>query len=149
MKDLDKKECLELLQKNYVGRVAYTASDRAEIVPITYFYDPEHHAITSYSGMGSKITAMRDHKEVSFQVDEIESLDHWKSVLLHGEYEELSGLSAKQQLHRFAEGVKKLIEKKDGHSAKYIEEFSSKESEDTIPIVYRIKITEFKGKGRN
>ncbi|MDC6352102.1 pyridoxamine 5'-phosphate oxidase family protein [Zeaxanthinibacter sp. PT1] len=149
MKDLNKKECLDLLQNNYVGRIAYTTSGSADIVPITYFYDPEHHAIISYSGIGSKISAMRDHKEVSFQVDEIESLNHWKSVLLHGEYEELSGISAKQQLHRFAEGVKKLIKKKDGHSAKYIEEFSSKVSEDSIPIVYRIKISEVKGKGRN
>ncbi|TDQ31072.1 pyridoxamine 5'-phosphate oxidase family protein [Zeaxanthinibacter enoshimensis] len=149
MKDLSKKECLEILRSNYVGRIAYSASGSAEIVPITFFYDPEHHAIISYSGPGSKISAMRDNKEVAFQVDEIASLDSWKSILLHGEYEELSGINAKQQLHTFAEGVKQLLVKKEGRNAKYLEEFSSKVSPDSIPIVYRINISEIKGKCRD
>ncbi len=149
MKDLSKKECLELLQNNYVGRIAYSASGNSEIVPITYFYDPEHDAIISYSGPGSKISAMRDNNEVAFQVDEIASLERWKSVMLHGEYEELSGINAKQQLHMFAEGVKRLLVKKEGRNAKYLEEFSSKVSPDSIPIVYRINISEIKGKGRD
>ncbi len=148
MRDLNKKDCIALLAENYVGRIAYILAGSPEIVPITYFYDSEHNSIISYSGKGGKIEAMRKHASVSFQVDEISNVDHWKSVLIHGEYEELQGITAKHLLHNFSEGVKKLILKKENISARFISEFSSKINENGIPIVYRINIKEIVGRQR-
>jgi nitroimidazol reductase NimA-like FMN-containing flavoprotein (pyridoxamine 5'-phosphate oxidase superfamily) len=148
MEDLNTKECIALLANNYIGRIAYILKGGPEIVPITYFYDPENNSIISYSGKGGKIEAMRKNSSVSFQVDEISDVVHWKSVLIHGEYEELQGITAKHLLHTFSEGVKKLVLKKEKVSPKFISEFSSKITDNGIPIVYRINIKEVVGRQR-
>ncbi|MCJ7468611.1 MAG: pyridoxamine 5'-phosphate oxidase family protein [Maribacter sp.] len=148
MEDLSTKECIELLGNNYIGRIAYILKGSPEIVPITYFFDPENNSIISYSGKGGKIEAMRQNSSVSFQVDEISNVVHWKSVLIHGEYEELEGLTAKHLLHKFSEGVKKLVHEKEKTNPKFIREFSSKIKKNGIPIVYRINIKEVFGRQR-
>lgn len=149
MKNLTKEACLKLLSTNYIGRIAYTTQGSPDIIPITYFYDSEHHSIITYSGPGGKIDAMRKNSSVSFQVDEITTLDKWKSVLLYGEFEELSGIDSKHQLHVFSEGVKKVILKRENLNPQFISEFSSKIESDSTPIVYRINILEIKGKQRD
>ncbi|MFX0557851.1 pyridoxamine 5'-phosphate oxidase family protein [Maribacter sp. CXY002] len=148
MTDLTKKDCLQLLENNYIGRLAFISAGHPEILPITYYYDKKKNSIITYSGDGGKIKAMRQNGSVSFQVDEIISLDKWKSVLLYGDYEEMSGIDAKHLLHEFSEGVKKIIQKKEYLSPQFISEFSSKLNTDTTPIVYRINISEIKGKQR-
>lgn len=148
MKDLTQNECSALLGNNYIGRMAYIVKGRAEVIPITYYYDQEHHAIISYSGEGNKIEAMRRNGSVSFQVDEITALDKWQSILLHATFEELSGIDAKHQLHQFAEKVKEVILRKDKTNLRFISEFSSKTENDAAPIVYRLNITEVHGKRR-
>ncbi len=149
MKNLTKEACLALLGNNYIGRIAYISQGKADIIPITYFYDSAHQSIITYSGLGNKIAAMRKNNAVSFQVDEITSLDTWKSVLLYGEFEELQGLDAKHLLHVFTEGVKKVILKKDNLTPQFIGEFSSKMESEGVPIVCRINILEVKGKERD
>jgi hypothetical protein len=149
MKDLTKEECLALLGDNYIGRIAFISRGKPNILPITYYYDPETYSIIAYSREGGKIESMRKNGSVSFQVDEIVSVDRWKSILLHGKYEELSGIDAKHLLHVFSEGVKKLILKKNHIRPHFISEFSSKLDTEGAPIVYRINISEIKGKQRD
>jgi len=148
MKNLTKEECLQLLENNYIGRLAFMVAGNPDILPITYYYDKKNHSIITYSGEGGKIDAMRKNGSVSFQVDEIISIGKWKSILFYGKYEELSGIDAKHLLHEFSEGVKKVIQKKENISPQFISEFSSKVDTDNTPIVYRINISEIKGKQR-
>jgi len=147
-RNLDKKECVTLLEQNYIGRLAYISGGCPHIVPITYFYDPETHSITSYSSEGHKIQEMRKNTAVCLAVDEIASISNWKSVLLQGTFEELSRIDAKHMLHEFSEGVKKVIKNNYGEHPKYISEFSAKIDAEDTPIVFRIKITELTGKLR-
>ena len=146
--DLTSNECFQLLSDNYIGRIAFISKGNPEIIPITYYYDPDRNSIITYSGEGGKIESMRKNGAVSFQVDEIKSLINWKSILLFGEYEELSGIDAKHLLHSFSEGVKKIILKKEKASPKFISEFSSKIKSDGTPIIYRINISKIQGKQR-
>jgi len=147
-KELSIEACKHLLAGNYIGRIGYISKNNADIIPITYYYDADQHSIISYSGEGFKIDAMRKNESVSFQVDEIESVNQWQSVLVYGSYEELSGLDAKRLLHEFSEGVKKNISKKENSSPKFIREFSSKLSAIGSPVVYRINISGMTGKQR-
>lgn len=149
IKNLKINECKKLLSENYIGRIAYISQGSPDIIPITYYYSPEGNSIISYSGEGGKINAMRDNNSVAFQVDEVKSMNNWRSVLVIGEFEELSGIDAKHLLHEFSEGVKKNILRKEAASPQFISEFSNKLSSDGIPIVYRIKILETVGKKRD
>ncbi len=148
IKTMEISECLELLGENYIGRLGYISGKTPHINPITYFFDAEDKCILSYSAPGYKIEAMQRHRAVAFQVDQILSIQSWRSVLVQGNFEELEGSTAKKYLHRFAEGVQKTIAKKEGDTPKFIQDFSSRLQGRKIPIVYRIHITDITGKFR-
>lgn len=150
IKDLGFGECIQLLCNNYIGHLAYIAGESPFVIPITYYYDQSHNSIISYSQEGHKIDAMRKNRSVSMEVDEIESVNRWKSVLAHGKFEELSGIDAKHLLHEFSNGVKEIINRKQTKKLQFISEFSSKlGAERTSPIVYRIQLLEITGKQRS
>ncbi|MDT7827462.1 pyridoxamine 5'-phosphate oxidase family protein [Pricia sp. S334] len=148
IKNMTTSECLQLLSENYIGRLAYISGRTPHINPITFYHDAEEKCILSYSSPGFKIQAMKKHRPVALQVDDIRSIQEWRSVLVQGNFEELEGSTAKKQLHRFAEGVQRTIAKKDGETPKFIQDFSSRLQERHIPIVYRIHITDIVGKSR-
>ncbi|TDN86385.1 nitroimidazol reductase NimA-like FMN-containing flavoprotein (pyridoxamine 5'-phosphate oxidase superfamily) [Salegentibacter sp. 24] len=149
MKALTLNESMQLLAENYIGRLGYISKERSQIVPITYYYDPDLKSILSYSGPGSKIDAMRKNSLVCFQVDEITNLENWKSVLMYGRFEEMERIDAKYMLHLFSQGVKRVIENKEKIFPDFIHNFSSKTNDLKTPIVYRIHIEEIKGRQRN
>ena len=96
IKDLALPNCIEILENNYIGRLAYIAHQCPFVIPITYYYDGNaENYIISYSLEGHKIDAMRENSMVSIQVDLIESVDRWKSVLVLGTVVELTGIDAK------------------------------------------------------
>jgi nitroimidazol reductase NimA-like FMN-containing flavoprotein (pyridoxamine 5'-phosphate oxidase superfamily) len=148
-RNLDKKECVALLEQNYIGRLAYISGGSPHIVPITYFYDSETNTITSYSSEGHKIQEMRKNISVCLAIDEIASISNWKSVLVQGTFKELSRIDAKHMLHQFSEGVKKVIHNKYDRNPKCISEFSAKIDTEDAPIVFRIHVTELTGKIRD
>jgi len=149
IKDLNKKECIELLQNSYIGRLAFNVGESPYIVPITYYFDQNNNNVISYALEGQKIDAMRKNQSVSMEVDVIDSISQWKSVLVHGQFEELQGIDAKSQLHEFSQGVKDVINRNEAKKLQFIHEFSSKlRADGASPIVYRIKISEITGKFR-
>ena len=149
IKDLNVRESLRILEDNYVGRLAFIMDENPYIIPITYFHDAQEKSIISYSVVGHKIEAMRKCKSVCLQVDQVVSTQNWRSVLVHGNYEELKGSTAKKYLHRFAEGVKATFIRKEGAAPQFIHDFSARLNEKGKPIVYRIHITDISGKYRD
>lgn len=141
IKDLKIQKGIQIVKNNYLGRLAYMANNAPHIVPITYFYDEDSNSVISYSAEGHKIDSMRQHAPASIQVDEIDSLIQWRSVLIQGTYEELGGSTAKFVLHKFAEGVKEVIQRTEDKKLHYIREFSSKLESEKPPVVFRINIT--------
>lgn len=106
--DLDPEECVQLLRNNYIGRLAYDMGQGPFVIPVTYhYYDQTDSSILSYSLEGHKIDTMRINPSVCVQVDEIESITQWKSVLVHGELEVFSGIDAQNLLHEFSKGSRK------------------------------------------
>jgi len=148
IKNLDIKECHFILENNYIGYLSYIYQDKPYVLPITYYYDKVSNAIICYSGEGHKITAMRKNSAVSLQVSEISTVNNWKSVLVHGKFEQHFGSDAKAYLHTFSLGVKDVIMEKEHTKLDYISEFSSKIYKGENPIVYLIRIEEITGKKR-
>ncbi len=147
-RNLELKEQAELLSNNYIGRLGYISAASPYVVPITYYYDPGSNTIISYSGEGHKVKAMRKNPAVALEVDEVTSINNWKSVLVHGSFEEFKGIDAKQQLHLFSDGVKSVLNRTKELKARFLSEFSSKIYADGHPVVFRINIDEITGKLR-
>ena len=81
-RELTREECDEILARNRVGRVAFTFHDRVDIEPVHYVYaDGWLHGRTA---PGAKIAVLRHHPWVAFEVDEVDGLFDWRSVVVHG-----------------------------------------------------------------
>ncbi|RAJ17158.1 pyridoxamine 5'-phosphate oxidase family protein [Olleya aquimaris] len=148
-KNLEEKEIKYILENNYIGHIGYIYKNSPYVVPITYYYDQEINAIICYSADGHKMQALRIKPEVCLQISNIEHVTSWKSVLVHGIFEQKYGSDAKSYLHKFSLGVKDIILEKEHKKASFIDEFSSKKHDDNIPAVFLIKIEEITGKKRN
>lgn len=149
IKNLEIEECVQLLGNQYIGRLAFIAGKSPYIVPITFFYDRDEKCILSYSAKGHKIDSMRNYDIVSLQVDDIDSIKEWRSVIVHGKFEELKGPTAKKYLHKFAEGIKDIASRKGTDSFNFINDFSARLTHRGVPIVYKMNITDMVGKFRN
>ncbi|HKW48055.1 MAG TPA: pyridoxamine 5'-phosphate oxidase family protein [Gemmatimonadaceae bacterium] len=79
---LSRAECESLLERNKVGRLAFTFHDRVDIEPVHYLYaDGWLHGRTS---TGTKVATLLHHPWVAFEVDEVQGLFDWQSVVVHG-----------------------------------------------------------------
>jgi len=149
IKNLNKEESLNLLRNNYIGNLGYIFNNQPYIVPMTYYFDEKTDTIICYTAEGHKIKAMRNNNHVALEVAEIQSVNHWISVLVEGIFEELKGSDIKIKLHTFSLGVKEIIKSKEHRGVDFISEFSSKVYKNDLPIAFLIKIDHIVGKKRN
>ena len=78
---LSRVQCVKLLARNHVGRLAYTFRDAVDIVPLHYAYEDEWIYVRT---SGQKLAKLRHHRWVAFEVDEIFGMFDWSSVVVHG-----------------------------------------------------------------
>jgi len=141
---LNNKQIEHLLYSLIIGRLGCHAYNKTYVVPITYAYDGTY--IYGHTKEGLKIEMMRKNPEVCFEVDAIENMSNWRSVIAWGTFEELKIPKERE------EGMQKLMDivmplmtgettinnpMKDSHQ-KYIEAMKG--------VVYRIKLKEKTGR---
>ena len=80
--ELPSSEAAALLERNHVGRLAFTFHDRVDIEPISYVYEDRY--VYARTSPGTKLTTVRHHPWVAFQVDEVEGRYDWESVTIRG-----------------------------------------------------------------
>jgi nitroimidazol reductase NimA-like FMN-containing flavoprotein (pyridoxamine 5'-phosphate oxidase superfamily) len=85
--NLTESEIKDLLHKEVIGRIGCMVNNSIYIVPVSYAYDDKNIYVHSYEG--SKISGMREHPEVCFEVDDIRDMSSWKSVIAWGRFEEI------------------------------------------------------------
>jgi nitroimidazol reductase NimA-like FMN-containing flavoprotein (pyridoxamine 5'-phosphate oxidase superfamily) len=81
-RELTRQECDALLERNNVGRVAFSFHDHVDIEPVHYVYAGGW--LHGRTAAGAKILVLRHHPWVAFEVDEVEGLFDWRSVVVHG-----------------------------------------------------------------
>ncbi len=65
------------------------------VVPVSYAFDGK--SLYFHSRDGRKIEAMRKNPKVCFEIDSIDHLDSWRSVLVFGDFEELTAPKDKER----------------------------------------------------
>jgi nitroimidazol reductase NimA-like FMN-containing flavoprotein (pyridoxamine 5'-phosphate oxidase superfamily) len=85
---LTEPEIEEILKDNVYGHLGCNDGLNTYIFPINYLYDGTY--ITCHSQMGFKIEVMQKNSRVCLQVDEVKDDKNWKSVMVLGEYQELT-----------------------------------------------------------
>jgi uncharacterized protein len=87
-RDMEATEVRDLLARNHVGRLAYSFHDRVDIEPIHYVCHEDW--LYGRTAAGTKLDQLERNRWVAFQVDEVEDLYEWRSVVVHGAFYQLS-----------------------------------------------------------
>lgn len=142
--ELEINEIENLLSNNYIGRIGCSANGKTYVVPISYAYG--NHTIYAHTLNGLKVDMMRDNPNVCFQVDKMNGIADWESVITWGIYEEV--VNADQRM----EALKILSERVLPHIASQTVKLTSeypfvpKNFEDIGGIVFKINISEKTGR---
>ncbi|MBT1686477.1 pyridoxamine 5'-phosphate oxidase family protein [Dawidia soli] len=84
---LTEEQARHLLQSQLVGRIGCYAGKEIYVVPVTYALRDGY--IYAHSREGQKVRMMRKNTAVCLQVDAIENMSNWRSVIAWGEFQEL------------------------------------------------------------
>lgn len=87
---LERDECLRLLSKGTMGRIALTSGGLPTVLPVNYCVDDDR--ILVRTGRGAKLAAAASDAIVAFEVDDFDALYHsgW-SVVVTGSTTEVTG----------------------------------------------------------
>lgn len=137
--DLNKREIIDLLEHQLIGRLGCHADGETYVVPVNYVY--RNNAIYAHTGNGKKLDMMRSNPKVCFQVDEIQDIFQWKSVIVWGTFQELTGEDRQQAMQGIIQRIMPLADNGSQRPSHAIPE----EQQNNI-IVFKIQIIE--GTGR-
>jgi len=87
--ELTHAQCVEILERSRLARLACSHQDQPYILPVHLSYDADRHCLYGFSAVGQKIHWMRGNPKVCVEIEEIDSKDLWTTVLVFGRYEEI------------------------------------------------------------
>jgi len=85
---LTRAEAQAVLAQECVGHLGVYDGERVFVYPMNYGYDGS--SLYLQSRRGEKVGTMSAHPEVCLQVDQIATPAHWRSVMVHGVFEEIT-----------------------------------------------------------
>ena len=101
MGQLTSGEIESLLRNCLLGRIGCTNGVLIYVVPISYAYDGQY--IYCHTRNGLKIDMLRRHPAVCFEVERLQNMANWQTVIAQGTFEELTDadlrLDALQRLY--------------------------------------------------
>lgn len=143
---LNDKEIDTVLKSNVFGRIGCHDEGKTYVVPINYVYDGKD--IIAHSVAGMKIQMMRKNPEVCFQVDEIIDFTNWKSVIVWGEYQEITDPMERYRAMKYF--VDRTLRLKISETAippeTTMQRLHPRSPGNIKPVIYRIVILEKSGR---
>jgi len=89
-------DALAILSEGTMGRLGCIAAGWPYVVPVNYFFDGKD--VYIHSTPGKKIDALRANPRACLQVDEIKDSFNWRSVIVYGTFEEVSGEETRENV---------------------------------------------------
>lgn len=135
-----------VLNDNINGRIGYIDEGRVCVVPVSYAFSGEY--LIMHSREGHKITAMRKHPEVCFEVDEVHDQGNWRSVVVWGGYEEVT--DPRERYYAMKYLVSRLLHMKVSETLAIHDHAAGNTMNDGAgekrPVIYRIRIKDKTGR---
>lgn len=82
---LSEHEALAILERNHVGRIAFTLHDRVDIQPLHYVMDASW--LYGRTQVGSKLATLAHQRWCALEADEVRGLFDWDSVVVKGSFQ--------------------------------------------------------------
>jgi hypothetical protein len=133
----DEKQIDELLESQFIGRIGCHADGITYIVPVNYVFDGK--AIYVHSAEGMKIKMLRSNPSVCFEVDVITDIFNWRSVIVWGQFEELTDIRDQSYaMQMIINRIRPLLKEEQSHPSHGITENASDIGYEKELVVYRI-----------
>lgn len=144
---LTPEQIVHVLQSEMIGRIGCYADGRVYVVPVSYAY--HEGCIYAHSREGLKVHMMRQNPSVCFEVDQMENMANWCSVIVWGRYEELRNPLVQKEAQRILDGRLTPYASSETVSPFFHAEFPEKPhlvEKPMKPVMYRINIIESSGR---
>ena len=142
--NLNDKQIDTLLHSQLVGRLGCNAENRIYVVPVTYVYDGKN--IICHSRKGLKLDMMRKNPEVCFEVDAMENMANWRSVIVWGTFKELKGEEAKIAMEKLIDRVNPLLTSETAYPFDPGESHERRDTRGFNAVIYQIKVKQKTGR---
>jgi nitroimidazol reductase NimA-like FMN-containing flavoprotein (pyridoxamine 5'-phosphate oxidase superfamily) len=90
IREMSEAECLQVLARARLARLACALENQPYVVPVYLTYDEDSRCLYGFTTPGQKVEWMRTNPLVCVEVDRIASHDQWVSVIAFGRFEELT-----------------------------------------------------------
>jgi hypothetical protein len=144
--EMSEAEIGDFLHEQVVARIGCHVAGRTYVVPIIYAW--EDGCAYVYSIDGQKINMMRENPNVCFEVDEYRAGGGWRSVIIQGTFEELSGDGAALTLRLLSDRFARRSTNGAGGSGGASGSGSGQRPRGSgrIPVAFRIRAYEVTGR---
>lgn len=141
---LSNKQMMDVLSNSIAGRLGCHADGKTYVVPISYAYDGDYIYARTFNGM--KINMMRKNPNVCFQVDNMQNMAEWESVIIWGTFEELSDEAERTKGLKIL--LSRMLPNVSSETVKFTPEwpFPTNDFNRIDGIVFRIHIKEITGR---
>jgi nitroimidazol reductase NimA-like FMN-containing flavoprotein (pyridoxamine 5'-phosphate oxidase superfamily) len=133
-----------LLTKEVVGRIGCSDGKMVYVVPISYAYDGTY--VYCHTQEGLKVEIMRKNPRICFEVDHLQNMANWQSVVAHGIFEELKDETLRNDaLQRLHGRVLPLVSSETTHLSRDWP-FVPSELSKIAGVTFRIRLEEKTGR---
>ncbi len=148
--DLTNAQIEDVLRSEVIGRIGCHADGSTYVVPITFAYDGE--CVYAHSANGRKVRMMRTNPSVCFEVEQIDDLANWRTVLAWGTFEELFGSDASAAMKFVSDRLRPLMTSSTAQPAVALDAEGVPlgghlvDTAANTPVMYRIQLRDKTGR---
>ncbi len=141
---LSEEQIVQVLTKNVIGRIGCYADEKIYVVPVAYLYDDG--CLLGHTIRGMKTTMLKKNPVCCFEVDSMQDMGNWQSVIAWGRFEELEGDEAESALKKLVSKLMPLMTSQSSQPTHGLDPLHKLEALHSKATVYRIKIEEKTGR---
>jgi uncharacterized protein len=142
--NLTPEEVDDFLLDQCFAHLGCHADGKTYVVPISYVYSKGQ--IIGQTKEGLKLEMLRKNPNCCLQVEKVDGIADWTSVIVWGEFQELAGIEASDSMGLLIDRLGPLIESLYGARSPRDITPSGIDGKSPNKIVYRIKIAEKSGR---
>jgi nitroimidazol reductase NimA-like FMN-containing flavoprotein (pyridoxamine 5'-phosphate oxidase superfamily) len=101
VRELSREASWAFLARHHVGRLACAKGGQPYVCPISYATG-EDGALYSVTTIGQKVAWMRVNPLIALEVDDVQTLQQWESVIVTGRFEEIPSTDTARNLRERA-----------------------------------------------
>ena len=139
IRELPSSECYRLISGTHFGKLGCAKENQPYVLPFYFAYHERY--FYSFSTIGRKVEWMRTNHRVCVEIDEINSLQCWWSIVILGQYEEIH--EHEEKLRQLASQL--LNQHPQGWEPAYATTRMAASERPLVIVYFRISIDEMTG----